>query len=391
MDEVTLEHNIRDMLNEKLSHTQEYLTELQVNRHPDANVAAQVHEVLHQMNHEGIQQSVENGNEENFVRFMRHIEGADEQLALEMRENNGFIEGEDYVQLKPPESFTNLDDIKNYADEVRKQITEQQEKMPQLTYDITDKLLERLDAQIQMTDGWDNPNLNSETTQNQWEMERITEGLAYTTRAEDPVFWKLREMDKNELDLEFRKITEDRIEEGLKGWLETNGDVEIQQRTLIGLDAMKQNAMEDLDYAVKYQDHELYQKTLDQIDAKSGEYPEILGKQSGEIWVEKKLEHPAEFTEVIEHTPNRSDAMEYEIKKLLYGKQAQEFANEYEQTMERAEGNSDAVMALADDLLQYYQAHLEELIEHDFEQNFQHLDAAADAMTSLLKEKQPSV
>ena len=396
MDEYTLDHNIRDMLNEKLSHTQEYLTELQMNRNPDANAVAQVHEALYEMSHEGFKESVEKGDEENYARILRHIEGADQQLAMEMRERNGFIGGEDYVQPKPPESFTNLDEITGYADEVRKQINGLRDEMPQLTYDINDKLLERLDTQIQMVGEWDNPNLNSDTNHNQWEMERRTEALAYTTRAEDPVFWKLREMDKNELDSEIQIITENHAAEGIKDWLETNEDVEMRQRTLVGLDAMKENAMEDLTYAVKYQDHELYQKTLDQIDAKTGEYAEILGKQSGEIWVEEKLEHPAQFTEVkeestIEDGSNGSATMEYEIKKLLYRKQAEEFANHYEQTIERAEGNSDAVMALADDLLQYYQAHLEELIERDFEQNFRHLDAAADIMTSLLKEKQPSV
>ena len=396
MDEYTLGHNIRDMLNEKLNHTQEYLTELQVNQHPDANAVAQVHEALYEMSHEGFKESVEKGDEENYARILRHIEGADQQLALEMRERNGFIGGEDYVQPKPPESFTNLDDITGYADEVRKQINEHQGEIPQLTYDINDKLLERLDTQIQMVGEWDNPNLNSETAHNQWEMERRTEALAYTTRAEDPTFWKLREMDKNELDSEIQIITENRATEGIKDWLETNENLEMQERTMVGLDAMKENAMEDLAYAVKFQDRELYKETLDQIDAKSGEYAEILDKQSGEIWVGEKLQHPAQFTETkeeftIEDASNPSATMEYEIKKLLYRKQAEEFANHYEQTIERAEGNSDAVMALADDLLQYYQAHLEELTEHDFEQNFRHLDAAAETMTSLLKEKQPSM
>ena len=165
MDEYTLDHNIRDMLNEKLDHTQEYLTELQMNRNPDANAVAQVHEALYEMSYEGIQQSMEQGDEENYARILRHIEGADEQLALEVRERNGFIGGEDYVQPKPPESFTNLDDITGYADEVRKQINEQRDEIPQLTYDINDKLLERLDTQIQMVGEWDNPNPNSETAE----------------------------------------------------------------------------------------------------------------------------------------------------------------------------------------------------------------------------------
>ena len=144
MDEYTLDHSIRDMLNEKLSHTQEYLTELQVNQHPDANAAAQVHEALHEMSHEGINESVEKGNGENFVEFIRHIEGADQQLALEMRERNGFIGGENYVRPKPPQDLTNLEGISNYAQEVREQINGQRGEMPQLNYDITDKLLERL-------------------------------------------------------------------------------------------------------------------------------------------------------------------------------------------------------------------------------------------------------
>ena len=359
MDEYTLDHSIRDMLNEKMSHTQEYLAELQVtrnpdpigmahrHRHPDANAVAQVHEVLYQISHEGINESVEKGNGENFVEFIRHIEGADQQLALEMRERNGFIGGENYVQPKPPESFTNLDDIKSYADEVRKQINEQRDEMPQLTYDINDKLLERLDTQIQMVEEWDNPNLNSETAHNQWEMERITDALAYTTRAEDPVFWKLREMNENRLDSEIQIITENRAAEGIKGWLETNEDLEMRERTMVGLDAMKENAMEDLAYAVNSQDRELYKETLDQIDANAQEYAEILGKQNGEIWVEEQLEHSAPFTEV--------KAEEYEEKMKLNLEQATGFANHYEQVMEHAEGNSDAVMSLADNLLRYYE------------------------------------
>ena len=133
-----------------------------------------------------------------------------------------------------------------------------------------------------------NPNLNSETAEDYRAMSRTIEALEYTTRAEDPVFWKLREMNENRLDSEIQIITENRAAEGIKGWLETNEDLEMQQRTLVGLNAMKENAMEDLTYAVNFQDHELYKKTLDQIDANTGEYAEILGKQSGEIWTDER-------------------------------------------------------------------------------------------------------
>ena len=386
MDEYTLDHELRDMLNEKLSHTQEYLTELQVNQHPDANVAAQVHEALHEMSHDGINESVEKGNEENFVRFIRHIEGADQQLALEMRERNGFIEGESYVQPKPPQDFTNLEGISNYAQDGQEQINGRKwNEMPQLNYDITDKLLERLDAQIQMVGEWDNPNLNSETAEDYRAMSRTIEALQYTTRAEDPVFWKLREMSENELDSEIQIIAESRAAQGMSAWLETNGDPETQERTLLALNAIKGLAEQDLPYAVKTQDRDLYKAILDENDSHTREYAEILNNQSGEIWVEEKPEHPVHFAEF--------NAEEFDEKKRLYLEQATEFASHYKQVTDDAEGNSNTVLYLADGLRLDYENRLEAAAEYQegSDEDFRQLDAEADAMASLLKEKQPGV
>ena len=380
MDEYTLDHNIRDMLNEKLSHTQEYLTELQVNQHRDANAAAQVHEALHEISQKGINESVDNGNEENFVQFMRHIEGADQQLALEMRERNGFIEGESYVQTKQPHDFHNLEGMSNYVQEVREQINEHQDKMPSLNYDITDKLLEKLDSQIQMVGELD----NLKTDENYHAMSQTIEALRYTTRAEDPVFWKLGEMSENELHSEIQIIADSRAAQAISDYLETNGDPETQERTLLALNAIKGNDEAYLPYtanlthAVNSHNHELYRDLIGHIGSETREYAEILSNQSGEIWVEERPGLPAHFAEF--------NAEEFDEKKQLYLEQATEFASQYKQVTDDAEGNSSMVLHLADGLLRDYQTRLETAAEYQegSDEDFRQLDTEAETMASLL-------
>ena len=402
MDEYTLDHSIRDLLNEKLSHTQEYLTELQVNQHPDANAAAQVHEILHEISHDGINESVEKGNGENFVQFMRHIEGADEQLALEMRERNGFIEGWKYVQT--PENPHSLENISNYSEKVREQINEHQDKMPSLNYDITDKLLKKLDIQVQMVGEPDNTGYNSETAEDYHAISQTIDAVQYTTRADDPVFWKLREMNENDLDSEIQIITNSHAAQAISNYLETNGDPETQERTLLALNAIKGNDDDYRNYtthladAVNDQDHAQYKRLTGRIESDTTKYAEILSNQSGEIWVEEKLEHPVHFTE-LNHGEEFDDkkqmsleqATEFDENKRLYLEQATEFANHYGQAVEEAEGNSHTVLYLADGLLLDYQAHLEVAAwpTPDFGEEVQKLDAIAKVMASLLKEKQP--
>ena len=390
MDEYTLDHSIRDMLNEKLSHTQEYLTELQVNQHPDANAAAQVHEILHEISHNGINESVEKGNGENFVQFMRHIEGADEQLALEMREKNGFIEGWKYVQT--PQNPHSLEDISNYSQKVREQINEHQDKMPSLNYDITDKMLEKLDTQVQMVWERGNTTYNSETAEDYHAISQTIDAVQYTTRADDPVFWKLREMNKNELDSEMQIIADSRAAQAISDYLETNGDPETQERTLLALNAVKgtdddyRNYTVNLAYAVDYQDHAQYKRLTGRIDSETTKYAEILNNQSGDIWVEERPEHPVHFAEFNLYVPQKFDE-----KKRLYLEQATEFASQYEQMMDGAKCESSTVKDLADGLLRGYQACLETAAEYQegSGEDFRQLDAVAETMASLLKEKQP--
>ena len=191
MDEYTLEHTVRDLLNEKLGHTQEYLAELQISGHPDAKAVAQVHETLYEIAHEAIVSSVERGYAENFVTLLHHVEYADEQLMHKMREENGFVQGETYLQPKLPEDFTSLETISGYAQQARGAVDENRTEMPALQYDIADKLLEKLEVQMQMTGEWETPGLTPWNAEDYRAMRETAGALEYMTRGQDPVFWKL--------------------------------------------------------------------------------------------------------------------------------------------------------------------------------------------------------
>ena len=76
LDEETLDHEVSELLHQKLQHTETYLEELQKAGHRDADAAAEVQRTLHEAAHDGIQSSVEKGDEENFSKILRNIEGA---------------------------------------------------------------------------------------------------------------------------------------------------------------------------------------------------------------------------------------------------------------------------------------------------------------------------
>ena len=91
LDEETLDHEVNELLHQKLQHTQTYLEELQKAGHRDADAAAEIQRTLHEATHDRIQNSVEKGDEENFSKILRNIEEADRALALDMWERKGFI------------------------------------------------------------------------------------------------------------------------------------------------------------------------------------------------------------------------------------------------------------------------------------------------------------
>ena len=115
MDEETLDHEVSELVHQKLQHTETYLEELQKAGHRDAEAVAEVQRTLYEVVHGGIQSSVERGDEENFIKMLRNIEEANREVALKMWERKGFVEeGPDYPQPALPDEFKDVTAIEEY-------------------------------------------------------------------------------------------------------------------------------------------------------------------------------------------------------------------------------------------------------------------------------------
>ena len=382
MDEYTLDHEVNDILHERLNHSQEYVAELQLSQHPDAKAVTRVHEAIHEMAHEGIVESVNHGNEENFSQAVRNIEKWDQKLAEEMREATGFIQGENYKQPKQPEDFAYLGNLSDYAEEVRAQNNANRHNMSDLNYDVTSKLVEKLETRLQMTEEWGTSSLTLDVSEDYRAMNEIMQALEYTTRPEDPMFWKLRGLDKGHAESEIEAMTENRASEGAKEWMENNESLEARERALLGLEALKKNTRDDVSHAVDHRDYELYRGRLDDIEHNAGEYAEIFGTRSQEVWVDEKPESPVKFAEI--------EGENFEERTRLYLDQSMEFNKKYERALEGAVGgDAEAAIYLAEELRHYYEITLENAHPHDRDsaQDFKRTDDMAEMMASFLRDR----
>ena len=215
LDEETLDHEVSELVHQKLQHTETYLEELQKAGHRDADAAAEVQRTLHEAAHDGIQSSVEKGDEENFSKILRSIEGANQELALKMWERKGFIEGgPDYQQPALPDEFKNVTAAAEYADQVETLAEEHQKDISPMNHMLLKQMLERMDTRREaletVQEEWDKagyqpgdevpPGVTDprDLAEDFQEMRNIAAGLDYLMRAEDPVYWKLNHMDAEE-------------------------------------------------------------------------------------------------------------------------------------------------------------------------------------------------
>ena len=229
MDEETLDHEVSELVHQKLQHTETYLEELQKAGHRDADAVAEVQRTLHEAAHDGIQSSVEKGDEENFSKILRSIEGANQELALKMWERKGFIEGgPDYRQPALPDEFKNVTAAAEYADQVETLAEEHQKDISTMNHMLLKQMLERMDNRREaletVQEEWDKagyqpgdevpPGMTHprDLAEDFQEMHNIAAGLDYLMRVEDPVYWKLNHMEAEE-----RK---ERLDETLQGHLD---------------------------------------------------------------------------------------------------------------------------------------------------------------------------
>ena len=215
LDEEELDHKVSELVHQKLQHTETYLEELQKAEHRDADAVAEVQRTLHEAAHDGLQNSVEKGDEENFSKILRNIEEANLELALKMWERKGFIEGNlHYQQPALPDEFKNVTAAAEYADQMEKLAEEHQKDISPMNHMLLKQMLERMDNRREaletVQEEWDKagyrpgdevpPGMTDprDLAEDFQEMHNIAAGLDYLMRMEDPVYWKLNHMDAEE-------------------------------------------------------------------------------------------------------------------------------------------------------------------------------------------------
>ena len=391
MNEHQMDDTIRDILNEKLHHSEEYIADLESNQHPDAEAVHHVKDALHEMTYDGIQEAVDNGNAENFAMILRNIEESDNKLALEMRETNGFVRGEEYKQPKLEPEFTSPEMAKEYVEAVYEKVNEYREEMPDLHYGIAKRLLGDLDSRTEMVEQAESPGPSPETAEDYRAMHQTAEALDYLMRPHDTDFWKMCDMDDEQLKSKIGLQAEVSLQEGFRDRQNTSDTMETRRQEIIGLNSMKQGARENLTHAVRERDHTLFRETKDRIESDAGKCIEMFSYGTGAISVDEKLEDPAFFKDI--------NAEDFEEKKQLYVKQGTEFANSFEQAMEAAAsandpGYNDTAGYMADQLLNYYRGILDQVETYrddtkGIDDTLYYNDQVARTMTSLLKENEP--
>ena len=215
MNEQTLDHEVSELVHQKLQHTETYLEELQKAGHRDAEAVAEVQRTLHEAAHDGIQKMVEKGDEENFSKIMRHMEEANRELSSQMWERKGFIEGSpDYQQPILPDEFKNVTAAAEYTDQVEALKEEYHKDISSMNHMLLKQMLERMDTRREalgtVQEEWDKagyqpgdevpPGMTDprDLAEDFQEMHNIAAGLDYLMRAEDPIYWKLNHMDAEE-------------------------------------------------------------------------------------------------------------------------------------------------------------------------------------------------
>ena len=261
-------------------------------------------------------------------------------------------------------------------------MNEYREEMPDLHYGIAKRLLGDLDSRTEMVEQSENPGLSPETAEDYRAMHQTAEALDYLMRPHDTEFWKMCDLDDDQLKSKLELQAEISLQEGFGSRQNTADSVEARRHEIIGLNAMKDGARDDLTHAVRERDHTLFRETKDRIESDAGEYTEMFSNGYKEVWVEAKPDDPAWFTDI--------QAGDFEEKKQLYVKEGTEFADRFEQAVENPPGYNGEAMYMAEQLLSYYRTRLEQAEGYRdtqaSDESLYYTDHVARTMNSLLEE-----
>ena len=419
LDEETLDHEVSELLHQKLQHTETYLEELQKAGHRDADAVAEVQRTLHEAAHDGIQSSVEKGDEENFSKILRNIEEANRELALKMWERKGFIEGNiegnpDYQQPALPDEFKDVTAAAKYADQVEALTEEHQKDISSMNHMLLKQMLERMDARREaletVQEEWDKagyrpgdevpPGVTDphDLAEDFQEMHNIAAGLDYLMRAEDPVYWKLNHMDAEER----KEKLDETLQEHLDDARQATGD-ERGENVEFVLETLQASFGRHLEKATHAETDFQEQQGMDEATAFRTSHRAILDEMENITDYAKTIRDGTSDI-VVDYIPQPMDEFrfdpnnqmyDYEQQKKNYIEDGWEASFSYENMLRGGPNNpegSENDMRLLEHITDRYEAAIKEIYHNpdSFDDRIQEVVQCSRIMTGMLREREKS-
>ena len=413
MDEETLDHEVSELVHQKLQHTQTYLEELQKAGHQDADAVAEVQRTLHEAAHDGIQNIVEKGDEENFNKILRNIEEANRALASQMWERKGFIEGSpDYQQPVLPDEFKNVTAAAEYADQVEALTEEYDKDISTMNHMLLKQMLERMDtrrgALETVQEEWDKagyrpgdevpPGMTDprDLAEDFQEMHNIAAGLDYLMRVEDPVYWKLNHMDAEGKE----KRLDETLQEHLDDARRATGD-ERGEKVEFLLETLQASFSRHLEYAAHAETDLQEQQGKDEATAFRTSHRAILDEMENITDYAKTIRdgtsditanHVPDPINEFRFDPN-NQMYDYEQQKKNYIEAGTTFSLTYENILENGQNNeegSEENMRLLEHVTDRYLEAMREISENpdSFDDRIEEAIQCSRIMTGMVKEKE---
>ena len=304
MDELALEENIKEIVSGRLTHIEEYSDWIeQQGDFAEAKSILEVNETLHEMAQECIKNSIEQGDEEGFVRITRLLEHASTDLANDMRQSNGFVESENYrmprLEDQDPDA-PSTERYREFSKNAMEAADEHQASMNHLSHQIMQQLHGKLETQTDRMEEWEkeyeewkknadpatDPHGNAEFQNDAKRITELTNTMEYLMREKDNEFWAMSRMD----DFHFEAAAKDKAEAIIESCLkETNteqyaGSFELDGPQTAIINLIEREAISDM-WNCKNMTPADYHDVLDRAGDRASRFLEIL----------EKNEHPLEL------------------------------------------------------------------------------------------------
>ena len=233
LEEEALEHQVREIVHEKLGHLAEYADELRAKNSSDAAAAAEIHKAAYQMHHKDLMEAVEKGDEEEFLKVAGRAWKESLELVESLQENSGFIDNRDYRQPGLPESFSSVQEVRDYINEVDRLSREYEGDMNDQAYNMVTEFLRQMDERLEAIESTAGEHPDAEGTEESFrELRQMAGGMDHLMRTEDPVYWELHGLEKEEKLNRLEDMTDLYIERAIES---TEDERKEDVRLVLGL------------------------------------------------------------------------------------------------------------------------------------------------------------